>query len=75
MGFDEEIDYISHHNALRWVLIRKLIIFPIARHYDEKYNQFPNQIPSHGITMGFDKEIDYISHRYALRWNLIRELI
>ena len=30
MGFDKEIDYISHRNALRWVLIRELIIFLIV---------------------------------------------
>ena len=30
MGFDEGIDYISHRNALRWVLIRELIIFLIV---------------------------------------------
>ena len=29
MGFDKGIDYISHRNALRWVLIRELIIFLI----------------------------------------------
>ena len=26
MGFDKGIDYISHRNAMRWNLIRKLII-------------------------------------------------
>ena len=51
MGFDKEIDYISHRNALGWVLIRLLIIFLIV-------------IP---LEMGFDKGIDYISHRYASR--------
>ena len=30
MGFDEGIDYLSHRNALRWVLIRELIIFLIV---------------------------------------------
>ena len=30
MGFDEGIDYISYSNALRWVLIRELIIFLIV---------------------------------------------
>ena len=59
MGFDEGIDNISHHFALRWVLIRKLIIF---------LNVMP-------FAMGFDKEIDYISHHHALRWVLIRKLI
>ena len=29
-GFDKGIDYISHRNALRLVLIRKLIIFLIV---------------------------------------------
>ena len=51
MGFDKEIDYISHRNALRWVLIRKLIIFLI-------------EVP---CAMGFDKDIDYISHFNSLR--------
>ena len=51
MGFDKDIDYISYRNALRWVLIRKLIIFHIV-------------MP---CAMGFDKGIDYISHCYALR--------
>ena len=32
MGFDKGIDYISHRNALRWVLIRELIIFLIVMH-------------------------------------------
>ena len=30
IGFDKGIDYISHHNALRWVLMRELIIFLIV---------------------------------------------
>ena len=30
MGFDKKIDYISHRNALRLVLIRELIIFLIV---------------------------------------------
>ena len=30
MGFDKDIGYISHCNALRWVLIRELIIFLIV---------------------------------------------
>ena len=51
MGFDKKIDYISHCHALRWVLIRELIIFQIV-------------MP---CAMGFDKGIDYISHRNALR--------
>ena len=51
MGFDKEIDYILYRNALRWNLIRKLIIFPFL-------------MP---CAMGFDKGIDYISHRNALR--------
>ena len=50
MGFDKGIDYISHRNALRWVLIRELMIFYIV-------------MP---CAMGCDKDIDYISHRYAL---------
>ena len=49
MGFAKGIDYISHGNALRWVLIRELIIFLIV-------------MP---CAMGCDKEIDYISHRNA----------
>ena len=49
-GFDKGIDYISHRNALQWVLIRKLIIFLIV-------------MP---CAMGFDKGFDYISHRNAL---------
>ena len=32
-GFDKEIDYITHRNALRWVLIRELIIFLIVMLY------------------------------------------
>ena len=59
MGFYKEIDYISHRNALPWVLIKELIIFLIV-------------MP---CAIGFDKEIDYISHRYALQRVLIRELI
>ena len=59
MGFDKGIDYISHSNALPWVLIRELIIFLIVLH----------------CAMGFDKGIDYISHSNALQWVLIRELI
>ena len=51
MGFDKEIDYISHCNALRWVLIKNLIIFLIV-------------MP---CAMGFDKGIEYIFHRNALR--------
>ena len=51
MGFDKEIDNISHRHALRWVLIRESIIFLIV-------------VP---CAMGFDKGIDYISHRNALR--------
>ena len=51
MGFDKEIDYISHSNALPWVFIRESIIFLIV-------------MP---CAMGFDKGTDYISHRYALR--------
>ena len=51
MGFDEGIDYISHPYALRWVLIRKLIIFLIV-------------MP---CAMSFDKGIDNIIHFYALR--------
>ena len=59
MGFDKEIDFISHRHALLWILIRKSIIFLIV-------------MP---CAMGFDKGIDYISHRNALRWVLIRKLI
>ena len=51
MGFDKEIDFILHRNALPWVLIRESIIFLIV-------------VP---CAMGFDKGIDYISHRYSLR--------
>ena len=51
MGFEKETDYISHRFALRWVLIRELIIFLIV-------------MP---CAMGFDKEIDYISDHNALR--------
>ena len=51
MGFDKKIDYIFHCHALRWVLMRELIIFQIV-------------MP---CAMGFDKGIDYISHRIALR--------
>ena len=50
MGFDKGIDYISHRNALRLVLIKKLILFLIV-------------MP---CPMSFDKGIDYISHRYPL---------
>ena len=57
MGFDKGTDYISHRYALRWVLIRELIIFLI-------------EMP---CAMGFIKGIDYISHRNALRWVLIRK--
>ena len=59
MGFDKGIDYISYRNALRLVLIRKLIIFLIV-------------MP---CARSFDKEIDYITHRNALRWVLIRKWI
>ena len=51
MGFDKEIDYISHRYALRCVLIREFIIFLIV-------------MPR---TMGFDKGMDYISHSNVLR--------
>ena len=51
MGLNKEIDYIFHRNALRWVLIRELIIFLIVM----------------SCAMGIDKKIDYISHRNALR--------
>ena len=51
MGFDKGIDYMSHRIALKWVLIRKLIIFFIV-------------MP---CAMGFDKGIDYIFHRNASR--------
>ena len=50
MGFDKEIDNISHCNALWWVLIRELIIFLIVMPF----------------AMGFDKGIDNISNCYAL---------
>ena len=50
IGFDKGIDYISHRNALRWVLKRELIILLIEML----------------CAMGFDKVIDYISHRNAL---------
>ena len=59
MGFDKEIDTFSHRNALRWVLMRVLILFLIV-------------MP---CAMGFDKGIDYISHCNALQWVLIRVLI
>ena len=59
MEFDKGIDYISHRYAVRWVLIRKLIIFFIVMPWE----------------IGFDKITDYISYRYALRWVLIRKLI
>ena len=59
MGFDKGIDYFSHRNALRWVLIRKLILFHIV-------------MP---CAMGFDKGMDNNSHCNALQWVLIRELI
>ena len=51
MGFHKEIYYISHRNALQWVLIRQLMIFLIIMH----------------CAIGLDKEIDFISHRNALR--------
>ena len=51
MGFDKEVDYITHRDPLRWVLIRELIILLIV-------------MP---CAMGFKKEIDYISHCNALR--------
>ena len=51
MGFDKEVDYISHHHALQWVLIRLLIIFLIV-------------MP---CAMGNDKGIDYTSQCNALR--------
>ena len=51
MSFDKGIENIFHRNALRWVLIRKLIIFLIV-------------MP---CVMGFDKEIDYTTYRIALR--------
>ena len=51
IGFDKEIDYISHRNGLQWVLIRKFRIFLIV-------------MP---CAIGLDKEIDFIYHRNALR--------
>ena len=51
MGLDKGIDYISHRNALQWVMIRELIIFSIVML----------------CAIGFDKEIDTIFHRNALR--------
>ena len=51
MGFDKEIDYISHRNALQWNLIKKLIIFFIVMPWAQ----------------GFDKGTDYITYRNALR--------
>ena len=57
MGFYKGIDYISHRYALRWVLIRLLMIFSFV-------------MP---CAMGFDKGIDYISHRNVLQWVLIRK--
>ena len=59
MGFDKGFDFISHCNALRWVLIRELIIY---------FSLFC-------LALGFHTGIDYISHGNALRWVLIRELI
>ena len=59
MSFDKGIDYISHRNALRWVLIRELIMFLIVML----------------CAICSDKEIDYLSYRKALRWVLIREWI
>ena len=76
MGFDKDIDYISHCNALLWVLIRELIILfivmPCNVFFSRKLIIFLFVMP---CAMGFDKGIDYISHCYALIWVLIRELI
>ena len=46
MGFDKEIDYISHRYALRWVLIRELIIFLIVMLYmgcDKEIDYIPHR--------------------------------
>ena len=51
MGFDKEINYIYHRNAMRWVFIKELIIFLIV-------------MP---CAMGFDKGNDNITHRNSLR--------
>ena len=77
MGFDKGIDYIFHCNALRWVLIRELIIFlivmPCAMGFDKGIDYISYRYIFCAI--GFDKEIDYNSHCNALRWVLIRKLI
>ena len=39
MGFDKEIDYISHRYALRCVLIRELIIFPFKMPYAMEFDK------------------------------------
>ena len=57
MAFDKEIDYISHRHALRWVLIRELIIILIVM----------------SCAIGFDKEIEYISQSFALLLVLIKK--
>ena len=51
MGNDKGIDYISHRYALRWMLIRKSIIFLTVMPWE----------------MGFEKETEYISQCNALR--------
>ena len=46
-----------------------------ARHYNEKYNQFPYQNPSQGITMRNLINSLMKTNRNALQWVSIRELI
>ena len=76
MSFDKRIDYFSHRNSLRWVLIRKLIIFlilmPCTIGFDKGIDYISHR---YALREGFDKVIDYISHRNALRWVMIMELI
>ena len=59
MGFDKEIDNISHRHALRWVLIRELV----------KYLNVMS------CAMGFETGIKYISQSNALLLVLMKELI
>ena len=67
MGFYKIIDYISHCNALRLVLIRELIKFdivmPCAMGFDNGIDYISFLMT---CAMCFDKGIDYIFHRNAL---------
>ena len=62
MGFDMVIDYITHRNALRWVLMRELIIFLIV-------------MPWMGFDIGIDYISHHYALRWVLIRELIIFLI